>query len=89
MLGLPDDDSQGNSRRSSPSRCRPLQARATSRVFFLGGPGGIGQGEVSPAYAQRTMASLNQPMTWGAAARTDAGNRLRGAEPSRPFTERR
>jgi hypothetical protein len=33
---------------------------------LLGGPGGIGQGSVSPVYAQR-MAALNQPMTWGSA----------------------
>ena len=40
------------------------QARATSRRSSR--PGGIGQGQVEPAYAQK-MASLNQPMTWGAA----------------------
>ena len=64
MLGLPDDDHQGQQQIEPSKMIQGPGARNVSP--FLGGPGGIGQGQVEPAYAQK-MASLNQPMTWGAA----------------------
>ena len=66
-LGLPEDDSQGQGQQDvkpSPMIGPTPQARNVSP--FLGGEGGIGQGRVDPAYAQR-MAGVNQPMTWGSA----------------------
>ena len=65
MLGLPDDDSQGQ-QQIEPSKMIGPQPQARNVSTLLGGPGGIGQGQVSPAYAQR-MDALNQPLTWGAA----------------------
>ena len=64
MLGLPDDDSQGQQDVKPSPMIQGPGARNVSP--FLGGEGGIGQGRVDPAYAQR-MAALNQPLTWGSA----------------------
>ena len=64
MLGLPDDDSKGQQEIEPSKMIQGPGARNVSP--YLGGPGGIGQGQVEPGYAQR-MAALNQPMTWGSA----------------------
>ena len=65
MLGLPDDSQGQGQQQIEPSKM--IQGPGARNVSpYLGGPGGIGQGLVEPAYAQR-MASLNQPMTWGSA----------------------
>ena len=66
MLGLPDDDAQGQQPEVKPSPMIGPAPQARNVSTLLGGPGGIGQGQVSPAYAQR-MDALNQPMTWGSA----------------------
>ena len=57
MLGLPDDDHQGQQAEVKPSQMiGPGPRRATSRRSSV-----LGQ-----VYAQK-MAALNQPMTWGSA----------------------
>ena len=65
MLGLPDDDQDQGQQQIKPQQMPPPPG-ARNVSTLLGGPSGIGQGQVSPAYAQR-MDALNQPMTWGAA----------------------
>ena len=65
MLGLPDDDQDQGQQQIKPQQMPPPPG-ARNVSTLLGGPSGIGQGQVSPAYAQK-MASLTQPMTWGAA----------------------
>ena len=66
MLGLPEDDAQGQQPEVKPSPMIGPAPQARNVSSLLGGPGGIGQGQVSPVYAQR-MAALNQPLTWGSA----------------------
>jgi hypothetical protein len=63
-LGKSDDDKAQPKPDIKPDIPPAPGARNISPL--LGGPGGIGQGQVSPVFAQR-MAGLNQPMTWGSA----------------------
>jgi hypothetical protein len=63
-LGKSDDDKAQPKPEIKPDIPPAPGARNISPL--LGGPGGIGQGQVSPVFAQR-MAALSQPMTWGSA----------------------